>query len=163
MALNEAGRGERRVEVRPLILKPSDDYVTVHTLLREGGRPPISIDYRIALGDRVWKVTDIVAENASLVISYRGSFAGEIARSGIDGLIGVIEDRNRQGVRRERALLCSARSRGDSLRRCIGCHATRTEASTAGLHSTVAGDRLRDGRGTAYHCPLLQLGVDRPF
>lgn len=99
VALNEAGRGERRVEVRPLALKPGDDYVTVHTLLREGGRPPISIDYRMALGDRGWKVTDIVAENASLVISYRGSFAGEIARSGIDGLIRVIEDRNRQSGR----------------------------------------------------------------
>ncbi|MFN9488901.1 MAG: phospholipid-binding protein MlaC [Betaproteobacteria bacterium] len=40
VALNEAGRGERRVEVRPLVLKPGDDYVTVHALLREGGRPP---------------------------------------------------------------------------------------------------------------------------
>lgn len=97
-ALSEAANAERKVEVKPAALKPGDDYTTVRTLVREPGRPPVSIDYRMTLTDKAWKVTDIVAENASLVISYRGSFASEISRSGIDGLIKVLEDRNRQGA-----------------------------------------------------------------
>lgn len=97
-ALAEVSGVDRRIEVRPLQMKPGDDYTTVRTLVKEPGRQPISIDYRMTLVDKAWKVTDIVAENASLVISYRGTFNSEITRSGIDGLIKVLEDKNRQGA-----------------------------------------------------------------
>lgn len=97
-ALAEASNVDRRIEVKPLQLKPGEDYTTVRTLVKEPGRPPLSIDYRMTLTDKAWKVTDIVAENASLVISYRGTFTSEIGRSGIDGLIKVLEDKNKQGA-----------------------------------------------------------------
>jgi phospholipid transport system substrate-binding protein len=97
-ALAEASGTERKIEVKPLQLKPGEDYTTVRTLVKEPGRPPLAIDYRMTLTDKAWKVTDIVAENASLVISYRGTFASEIGRSGIDGLIKVLEDKNKQGA-----------------------------------------------------------------
>jgi len=98
-ALAEAANVERAIEVRPLQLKPGEDYTTVRTLVKESGRPPLSIDYRMTLTDKAWKVTDIVAENASLVISYRGTFSNEIRRAGIDGLIKVLEDKNKQGAK----------------------------------------------------------------
>lgn len=97
-ALADTGGVERQVEVKPVQLKPGDDYVTVRTVVKEAGRQPISIDYRMTLTNKVWKVTDIVAVNASLVISYRGSFNTEISRSGIDGLVKTLEDKNRQGA-----------------------------------------------------------------
>jgi len=99
-ALVDASQVDRKVEVevKPLQLKPGEDYTTVRTLVKESGRPPLSIDYRMTLTDKVWKVTDIVAENASLVISYRGTFASEIGRSGVDGLIKVLEEKNKQGA-----------------------------------------------------------------
>jgi len=99
-ALADAADINRKVEieVKPLQLKPGEDYTTVRTLVKESGRPPLSIDYRMTLTDKVWKVTDIVAENASLVISYRGTFASEIGRSGVDGLIKVLEEKNKQGA-----------------------------------------------------------------
>jgi len=97
-ALAEAANVERRIEVKPLQMNPGDDYTTVRTLVREPGRQPVSIDYRMTLINKAWKVTDIVAENASLVISYRGTFATEIGRSVIDGLIKVLEDKNKQGA-----------------------------------------------------------------
>jgi phospholipid transport system substrate-binding protein len=68
------------------------------TVVKEPGRQPLSIDYRMTLVDKTWKVTDIVAENASLVINYRGTFNSEITRTGIDGLIKVLEDKNKQGA-----------------------------------------------------------------
>lgn len=97
-ALAETAGVERKVEVKPLQMKPGEDYAVVRTVVREAGRPPLAIDYRMALKDNVWKVTDIVAENASLVINYRGTFNSEITRSGIDGLIKVLEDKNKQGA-----------------------------------------------------------------
>ena len=97
-ALAEAANVDRKIEVKPLQMKPGDDYTTVRTLVKEPGRQPLAIDYRMTLIDKAWKVTDIVAENASLVISYRGTFATEIGRSGIDGLIRVLEDKNKQGA-----------------------------------------------------------------
>ena len=89
---------ERKVEVKPLQMKPGEDYAIVRTVVKESGRQPLAIDYRMALKDNVWKVTDIVAENASLVINYRGTFNSEITRSGIDGLIKVLEDKNKSGA-----------------------------------------------------------------
>ena len=97
-ALAETVGVERKVEVKPLQMKPGEDYTTVRTVVKEAGRQPLVIDYRMALVDKTWKVTDIVAENASLVINYRGTFNSEITRSGIDGLIKVLEDKNKQGA-----------------------------------------------------------------
>lgn len=97
-ALADTAGVERTVEVKPLQLKPGEDYVTVRTVVKEAGRPPLSVDYRMTRTDKTWKVTDIVAENASLVINYRGTFNSEITRSGIDGLIKVLEDKNKQGA-----------------------------------------------------------------
>ncbi len=94
-ALSDTADVDRTVEVKPVALKPGDDYVTVRTLVKESGRPPLSIDYRMTLTNQAWKVTDIVAENISLVINYRSTFSTEISRSGIDGLIKVLEVKNK--------------------------------------------------------------------
>jgi phospholipid transport system substrate-binding protein len=40
----------------------------------------------------------VIVENLSLVTSYRSSFQSEIARSGVDGLIKTIEEKNRKGT-----------------------------------------------------------------
>ena len=97
-ALADSSGADQKVEVKPLQMKSGDDYTTVRTLVRESGRPPLSIDYRMTLTEKNWKVTDIVAENASLVINYRGTFSSEIRRGGIDGLIKALEDKNKQGA-----------------------------------------------------------------
>ena len=97
-ALADTAGVDRKVEVKPAQLKPGEDYTVVRTVVKEAGRPPLAIDYRMVLVDKTWKVTDIVAENVSLVINYRGTFTSEITRSGIDGLIKVLEDKTRQGA-----------------------------------------------------------------
>ncbi|MCC6535719.1 MAG: ABC transporter substrate-binding protein [Burkholderiales bacterium] len=67
------------------------DDVVVKTVAHRSGKPPIAVDYRLSRNGEGWKVYDVVVENVSLVQTYRGSFAEEIARSGIDGLIKVLE------------------------------------------------------------------------
>lgn len=71
--------------------------VTVHTEVREAGGPRIPIDYRLYLKGGAWKVYDITIDGVSLVANYRSSFATEIRRNGIDGLIDTLRARNAGG------------------------------------------------------------------
>jgi phospholipid transport system substrate-binding protein len=48
--------------------------------------------------DSGWKVFDVMIDGASLVTTYRGSFNDQIQKSGIDGLIKTMQDRNAGGA-----------------------------------------------------------------
>jgi phospholipid transport system substrate-binding protein len=86
--------GNTKVDSKPAAAEGGE--ATVRTLVVEPGRKPFNIDYRMSNGTGDWKVYDVVVENLSLVTNYRGSFQSEISRSGIDGLIKVIEERNQK-------------------------------------------------------------------
>jgi phospholipid transport system substrate-binding protein len=86
--------GDTKVDIKPASTDGGE--ATVRTMVSEPGRKPFSIDYRMSNSGGDWKVYDVVVENLSLVTNYRGSFQSEIARSGIDGLIKVIEERNQK-------------------------------------------------------------------
>jgi phospholipid transport system substrate-binding protein len=93
-SLNVAVTGKESVEVKPV--EPKGDDVIVRTVVRTGGRQPIPVDYRMARGADGWKIYDVIVENLSLVTNYRSSFASEIQRSGIDGLVKALETKNRE-------------------------------------------------------------------
>lgn len=95
-ALSQSAAPNQTVEVRPAPVKSDQDEVTVRTLVREPGKQPVAIDYRMARDKSGWKVYDVIVENLSLVTNYRGSFGSEITRSGVDGLIKTLEAKNRQ-------------------------------------------------------------------
>lgn len=95
-ALSQTSNANQTVEVKPAPVKPGEDDVTVKTLVKEPGRQPIAIDYRMSKTPAGWKVYDVVVENLSLVTNYRGSFNTEISRSGIDGLIKTLEAKNKK-------------------------------------------------------------------
>jgi phospholipid transport system substrate-binding protein len=86
--------GNTKVDIKPTSADGGE--ATVRTMVTEPGRKPFNIDYRMHNGAGDWKVYDVVVENLSLVTNYRGSFQSEIGRSGIDGLIKVIEERNQK-------------------------------------------------------------------
>ena len=46
--------------------------------------------------DNGWKIYDVNVLGAWLVETYKGTFASEISRSGIDGLIRVLAQKNKQ-------------------------------------------------------------------
>ena len=94
-ALNVAAVGNETVEVKPLDAKGGED-VTVRTVIRSPNRQPTAVDYRMSNTASGWKVYDVVVENLSLVTNYRSSFASEIGRSGIDGLVRVLQSKNRE-------------------------------------------------------------------
>ena len=94
-ALSLSANGGDTVDVKPLQVTAGQDDVTVKTTVKDAGKQPIAIDYRMARSAEGWKVYDVVIENLSLVTNYRGTFASEVSRSGIDGLIKALEEKNR--------------------------------------------------------------------
>ena len=71
--------------------------VTVNTQVREVGAPAVPVDYRLMLSDNGWKVYDVSIDSISLVSNYRSSFASQIRRYKIDGLIAKLEKLNQRG------------------------------------------------------------------
>ena len=89
--LNYSGQAIRMQPLRP---GKRPEQVTVGTLVSEPGGPDIPIDYQLYLKEDAWKVFDIVIDGISLVANYRSSFAAQIRRGGVDGLIRTLEARN---------------------------------------------------------------------
>ena len=85
------------IEFRPLRAAPGDTEVTVRSQIRQPGAESIAIDYDLAKTGSQWKVFDVRISGISLVATYRTTFAEEVSNHGVDGLIGLLARKNRQG------------------------------------------------------------------
>lgn len=90
------GYSGQEIEYLPVKVGTDADRVVVPTRLALGGAPPVPIDYRLRKGDDGWKVYDVVIDGVSLITNYRSQFAGVVRRSGIDGLISALANKNRE-------------------------------------------------------------------
>ena len=70
--------------------------VTVKTEIAQEGGFPIPLNYSLKASEQGWKVYDISVDDISLVTNYRASFARQIKKNGIDGLIKTLRDRNQE-------------------------------------------------------------------
>lgn len=74
---------------------PDSNVVIVKTEVDQpGGGAPVPIHYRMHVSGGDWKVVDVSVDGVSLVSTYRGSFASEVSKGGLDGLIGKLQERN---------------------------------------------------------------------
>jgi phospholipid transport system substrate-binding protein len=85
---------DQGVEVKPLKMANDATDVTVKTLILNKGKPPLPVNYDMEKTANGWKVYDLSIEGVSLVTNYRGTFAEEIQKNGIDGLIQTLVDNN---------------------------------------------------------------------
>lgn len=69
--------------------------VTVKSEIVPKGGDPIQISYATHLTDGQWKVYDVTVDGISLVTNYRGQFAAEIRRDGLDALIQRLESESK--------------------------------------------------------------------
>lgn len=90
------GYSGQEIEYLPVKVGTDADGVVVPTRLALGGAPPVPIDYRLRKNDDGWKVYDVVIDGVSLITNYRSQFAGVVRRSGIDGLISALANKNRE-------------------------------------------------------------------
>ena len=86
---------EQTIEYRPLRMAPTDTDVVVKSLIKQPTGQPIAIDYSMEKLAGTWKVYDVKIEGISLVENYRNTFNNEISRTGVDGLIRALNDKNK--------------------------------------------------------------------
>jgi phospholipid transport system substrate-binding protein len=84
------------VEFKPFRADPADTEVEVRSQVNMTRGEPITLNYRLIKTPQGWKIFDINVLGAWLVETYRGTFASEINKGGIDGLINKLAERNRQ-------------------------------------------------------------------
>lgn len=97
---------DEEIEYSPVHKKEDAELVTVRTEVKQSGSSKIPINYTMHEVDGEWKVVDVAVNGASLVSTYRGSFASEVRRGGIDTLISKLSERNagsRAAVKAEEA------------------------------------------------------------
>lgn len=80
---------------------PEPEYSTtalIKTKIIQTAGKPIAVDYKVIQKDDQWLVNDIVIEGISLITSKNKEFAPIIAKSGMDGLIEQLNDKNQQSL-----------------------------------------------------------------
>jgi phospholipid transport system substrate-binding protein len=84
------------IEFKPLRADPADTEVEVRSQVNVARGEPIPLNYRVAKSATGWKIYDINVLGAWLVETYKGTFASEISKGGIDGLIKTLSEKNKK-------------------------------------------------------------------
>ncbi len=86
----------QKLDFKPFRADPDDTEVEVRTSVVQARGEAMQLNYRLEKTANGWKIYDVNILGAWLVETYKGSFATEIGKSGFDGLIKTLADRNRR-------------------------------------------------------------------
>lgn len=89
---------DQEIIFKPFRMAAADSDARVRTEVKQSGGKPVQIDYYLEKAQSGWKVYDIEVAGASLVTNYRSSFAQEIQKNGVDGLIRSLQAKNKTGA-----------------------------------------------------------------
>ena len=81
------------IEFKPLRMPSDGSDVTVRSQVLQPRAEPIQLDYRMSKAADGWKIIDVNVLGIWLVQNYRTSFAQEVNRGGVDGLIKYLEQK----------------------------------------------------------------------
>jgi phospholipid transport system substrate-binding protein len=84
------------IEFKPLRADPADTEVEVRSQVNMTRGEPVPLNYRVAKSPAGWKIYDINVLGAWLVETYKSTFASEISKGGIDGLIKTLSEKNKK-------------------------------------------------------------------
>lgn len=87
---------DQTIEFKPMRAAADDTDVEVRSQVNQQRGEPIQLNYRVAKIDGGWKIYDINVLGAWLVEAYKGTFASEISKGGIDGLIKTLSEKNKK-------------------------------------------------------------------
>ncbi len=85
---------DNEIKYFPVLSNPDSNLVVVKTEVAQSTSTAIPINYSLHVSGGEWKVVDVAIDGISLVSTYRGSFASEIRKNGIDALITQLIDKN---------------------------------------------------------------------
>ncbi len=86
---------DQKIEVKPTKLDADAKDATVKSVFLQNGREPVTVDYVMYKLPTGWKVFNITVEGVSLVENYRSTFNEQVRKSGVDGLIKTLAERNK--------------------------------------------------------------------
>lgn len=84
-----------QISYSPLQINPGDTEAIVRTEIQASGREPVPVHYSMHRRDGPWKVYDVSVSGVSAVVTFRQTFADEIQRLGLEGLIRKLVEKNR--------------------------------------------------------------------
>jgi phospholipid transport system substrate-binding protein len=87
---------DQQLEFKPMRNDPADTDVEVRSQVVQQRGEPIQLNYRLTKAGNTWKIYDLNVLGAWLVETYKGNFASEISKGGIDGLIKTLAERNKK-------------------------------------------------------------------
>jgi phospholipid transport system substrate-binding protein len=90
------GYKDQTVNYKPTRMQPGDTETVVKSEISQPGGKPIQLDYSVEKLAGGWKVYDVIVAGVSLVTNYRDTFVQEVRANGVDGLIKMLSEKNKQ-------------------------------------------------------------------
>ncbi len=88
----------QKVSYFPMRPETDPKEALVRTEIQAKSGMPIPVAYRLRKNEQgTWKIIDVVIDEVSLVTNYRNTFAQDVPRVGIDGLIKQLRQSNAEG------------------------------------------------------------------
>ena len=84
------------IEYLPMREESRENFATVRTVIPASTGEGLKVSYRLHCRDNVWKLFDVNIAGVSMVTTYRTTFSAEVKKSGLDGLIKVLEAKNNE-------------------------------------------------------------------
>ena len=94
---------QAKVKILPPRRKPGDTNVVVRTRVSIPGQQAIPVNYRMKFTNDGWKIYDLNVLGLWLVDNYRVQFSQIVDTRGVDGLIDVIDKKNRKLLRNSKS------------------------------------------------------------
>jgi len=88
--------GDQSIQFRPVNVGPEALEARVQSVVSDREGAALPIDYYMEKTPDGWKVYEIDIDGMMLIENYRGTFAARVRDLGLDGLIRVLSERNRQ-------------------------------------------------------------------
>lgn len=90
------GYRNQTIRYRPTRMQAGATDAVVRSEILQPGNKPIQLQYSVEKQGEGWKVYDVVVAGVSLVSNYRSTFNQEVSANGIDGLIRMLVEKNKQ-------------------------------------------------------------------
>ncbi len=90
------GYRDQKIRYKPTRMEVNAADVVVKTEIQQSGGKPIQLDYSLEKQPEGWKVYDVIVAGVSLVTNYRDTFNQEVRANGVDGLIQMLVEKNKQ-------------------------------------------------------------------
>jgi phospholipid transport system substrate-binding protein len=83
------------IKYLPVRAESREDFATVRTVISINDGNRVSVNYRLYCRDAAWKLFDVTIAGVSVVTTVRSAFLSEVKKSGLDGLIELLERKSK--------------------------------------------------------------------